>query len=146
MPFLELYSITSVSRSANIIRSEEMFGFKFLISWCWETHHSCFLLYSSVHSGGCCNASYNTGKLQRMDALFRAGFVCLPQLTHTWVHAWERPWMHRHIHTSGVFYISLNHITLAKGDLKNSLWSSAQSCSSLSLTIFFLTETDYNST
>lgn len=29
MPFLELYSITSVSRSANIIRSEEMFGFKF---------------------------------------------------------------------------------------------------------------------
>lgn len=27
-----------------------------------------------------------SGKLQRVDVLFRAGFGCLSQLTHTWVH------------------------------------------------------------
>lgn len=80
------------------------FGFKCLISWCWKAHHSCSVLYSS----GCCNVSCNT-----LLETTKNGFALL---SWVWVHVWERTWMHRHIHTLGVFYISLNHIPLAKGD------------------------------
>lgn len=119
------------------------FGFKFLISWCWEAHHSCSVLYSS----GCCNVSCNTLLETTKNGCAFLSWLWVPPSAHMYLGACGRKDMNAQAqtHLRGILDFPQPYPTCQRR-LLNNLWSSACSYSSLCLAILSLTETDFNST
>lgn len=119
MPFLDLVFLVLYFNNKQMLVGvlislgvRRCFSLKFLISWCWEAHHS----FSVLNSSGCCNASRNTLLETTKNGCPLLSWVWVPPPAHTYLGACVRKDMNAQAHTLGVFYISFNHIPLAKGD------------------------------
>lgn len=150
MPFLDLVFLVLYFNNKQMLVGvlislgvRRCFSLKFLISWCWEAHHS----FSVLNSSGCCNASqeHPLGNYKEWMSSSELGLGASPS-SHILGCMCEKGHECTGTHFGGILYFLQPYPTCQRRLLSNSLWSSVCSYSSLSLAIFSLTETDFNST